>query len=380
LTLGISSEAGTKTDIWTSAKPVSNSPNENRKMLPIPETPVSQCDRDLPLDALRTKTFEIDDDMIESGWDLKDSNHDQTPIPVEAFALNEAKLLCREAMTLITQEAARLVDHPHLAYAEFHKTTGKTQMTRPNYAYPEVLKERLPIMIGNDALDDSEVSDPAAVLTREFVKENDLYFHIIGDAQNSRTKYISFSSLSLNESPHHRPKPGEENFITGICFHSFRHHSVVWSTFDRESHNAIGAIGFRFAHDEKDAKSSTGHTCHNQFKGHVSDDSDCIVKTLDLSPNKASGNTDINRIEISYVPGSGRIGAITLYDDFAGNTSGRVSFKQWGSTNKEPHGVKTVVQEPPRDGQWRFVGMCGDFVESGFGQVLSRVSGIWRKI
>ncbi|KAF2799273.1 hypothetical protein K505DRAFT_231459, partial [Melanomma pulvis-pyrius CBS 109.77] len=39
-----------------------------------------------------------------SGWNLLENNLRQDPIPPEPVALNEARLLCREAMTLITEE------------------------------------------------------------------------------------------------------------------------------------------------------------------------------------------------------------------------------------------------------------------------------------
>jgi len=94
-------------------------------------------DRDL----VRAETFEIDDPYIEPAFDLVINNSTQDPIPLEATAMNEARLLCREAMTLITEEAARLVNHPELAYAHFEESTKLTKMKRPNYAYPENLKD-----------------------------------------------------------------------------------------------------------------------------------------------------------------------------------------------------------------------------------------------
>jgi hypothetical protein len=52
----------------------------------------------------RAFTFEVDEGA--TGWHLLENNARQDPIPPEPVALNEAKLLCREAMTLITEEVS----------------------------------------------------------------------------------------------------------------------------------------------------------------------------------------------------------------------------------------------------------------------------------
>jgi hypothetical protein len=50
----------------------------------------------------RVFTFNVEKGAV--GWNLADTNTRQDPIPPEPVALNEARLLCREAMTLITEE------------------------------------------------------------------------------------------------------------------------------------------------------------------------------------------------------------------------------------------------------------------------------------
>jgi len=54
----------------------------------------------------RAYTFAVDEGA--SGWNLSESNLRLDPIPPEPVALNEARLLCREAMTLITEEVGAL--------------------------------------------------------------------------------------------------------------------------------------------------------------------------------------------------------------------------------------------------------------------------------
>jgi hypothetical protein len=50
----------------------------------------------------RAFTFAVEEGT--SDWNLLENNLRKDPIPPEPVALNEARLLCREAMTLITEE------------------------------------------------------------------------------------------------------------------------------------------------------------------------------------------------------------------------------------------------------------------------------------
>jgi hypothetical protein len=52
----------------------------------------------------RAFTFDVEKGTL--GWNLLENNMRQDPIPPEPVALNEARLLCREAMTLITEEVS----------------------------------------------------------------------------------------------------------------------------------------------------------------------------------------------------------------------------------------------------------------------------------
>ncbi|KAF2020646.1 hypothetical protein BU24DRAFT_5468 [Aaosphaeria arxii CBS 175.79] len=156
----------------------------------------------------RAYTFDVEEGTL--GWNLLENNTRRDPIPPEPVALNEARLLCREAMTLIIEEASRLVDHPHLAYAEYDDRTKSTRMKRPNYAYPQVLKERLPVPIHNDILSDLS-TDGAYLKTIAFAGgEDNIWFEpdMIGDPKANEddlsrkfgaSKYEDFSTLELTE-------------------------------------------------------------------------------------------------------------------------------------------------------------------------------------
>lgn len=66
----------------------------------------SPC-QDKSADSLRIErafTFAVEEGAM--GWNLQENNASQDPIAPEPVALNEAKLLCREAMTLITEEVS----------------------------------------------------------------------------------------------------------------------------------------------------------------------------------------------------------------------------------------------------------------------------------
>jgi hypothetical protein len=330
----------------------------------------------------RAFTFDVDAAL---GWNLLENNMRQDPIPPDPVALNEARLLCREAMTLITEEASRLVDHPHLAYAEFDEKTKSTRMKRPNYAYPEVLKERLPVPIHNDILSDLSI-DGAYLKTVAYASEDNIWFEpdMIGDPKanasdlgqkfGGMSKYEDFSTLELTEpkgAEGHRP-------LRRLALHRYRLSSwrgLVAKSGLKRADNAIGSIGIART---KDDISTVGADGCVHYLGHIhhADKNDALnFKSLEL------GNVDITKIDIAYIPGSGYIAGMTFYDQIDGQNTERLGWKQW--EGKEPAGVVHVVNEPPDRGDgimWKFAGLAGSWVDTmGNGHVLARVSGIWKK-
>jgi hypothetical protein len=256
-------------------------------------------------------------------------------------------------------------------------------MKRPNYAYPEVLKERLPIPIHNDILSDLS-TDGAYLKTAAYAHAGTIWFEhdMVGDPKVNDAelhqkfgvggKYEDFSTLELTEP---RGSTGA-NPLRRIAFHRYTLSSFKsWlsTTGLKQAENAIGAIGLARIHDNTAEAESDG--C-NRHLGHLhrSDDS-TDFKVLELS------NVDITKIEVAYVPGSGYIAGVTFFDQINGQHTERLQWRQW--EGKEPQGLVRVVNEPPDRGDgtvWEFAGLAGSWIDTlGKGHVLARVSGIWKK-
>ncbi|KAF2092680.1 hypothetical protein NA57DRAFT_82045 [Rhizodiscina lignyota] len=368
-----------------------------------------------PRSLSKAETFHVSDSL--PGWALDVLNNERTPITLDSLDLNEARLACREAMTLITEEASRLVNHPELAYADYDSKTKQTRMKRPIYPYPEILRNRLPTFIRNDVAEDAFAHDAAAALTKTYAHNNDLFCHIVGDAPNPDRKYRPFTSLELSEKH-------DNNHVTAISIHGHHHHHLSPSRFSKTAQDAIGVLGFRFLRDETNGRERQADRCTEHYgtpsydrksvkslelykSGNVNAPmplasaakqqgqavrslltnlpaADSAPKTRASLPGAGQPDVSITRIDISYVPGSGRIAGIVFYDVFNGAAAERLAWRQWGMAGNEPHALVTVKQSAPgvaADGRsWRFVGMAGDWDHSIWGDVLARVSGVWRKV
>ena len=322
-------------------------------------------DRDL----VRAETFEIDDPYIVPAFDLVVNNSTRDPIPVEATALNEARLLCREAMTLITEEAARLVNHPELAYAHFEESTKLTKMKRPNYAYPENLRARLPVFIHNDAKDDYFSDDQVVKKLLYYKRDREIFAHVIGPSPNPHRSQVSFTSLDYNE------EKSDDNPIVGLSLHAY-HHAMIHSRFSKNAENAIGGIGFRFKQDPpaKDGKESED-SC-TIWEGASNFHARKYAKLPAVGAPKDP--IQVSKIVISYLPTAGCIAGLEFYNDSSPLPC--LSWKQWGSQREEPNGLITETQQPPQEGNWTFIGLTGYWdVSVTKSRVLSRISGIWKK-
>jgi hypothetical protein len=262
-------------------------------------------------------------------------------------------------------------------------------MKRPNYAFPEVLKERLPIPVHNDILSDLSI-DGAYLKTIAYARagagEDNIWFEpdMVGDPKATEAdfhkkfgmggRYEDFSTLELTEP---RGSKGA-NAIRRIALHrytlsSFK--SMLSTAGLKSAENAIGAIGLaRVQHNPKEASvQADGCTHHLGHLHHSNDAGD--FKVLEL------GNLDITKLVIAYIPGSGYIAGITFFDQVDGQHTERLRWHQW--QGKEPQGLVHVVNEPPDRGDgavWRFVGLAGSWIDTmGKGHVLARVTGIWKK-
>lgn len=256
-------------------------------------------------------------------------------------------------------------------------------MKRPNYAYPHVLKERLPIPIHNDIVSDLS-TDGAYLKTVAYALEDNMWFEpdMVGDPKATDSdlkekfgiggKYEDFSTLELTE-----PRgPKGANPLRRIALHRYSLSSFkswIASTGLKQAENAIGAIGLARIHDSPDEAEADGCN-HHLGHFHRGDDASDF-KSLDL------GNVDITKIDIAYVPGSGYIAGMTFYDQIDGQHTERLRWKQW--EGKEPQGLVHIFNEPPERGDgtvWRFAGLAGSWIDTlGKGHVLARVTGIWKK-
>lgn len=229
------------------------------------------------------------------------------PIPVDPVALNEARLLCRQAMTLITEEvstlkqhsrglvlnclsqAARLVSHPDLAYADFSIKTQRTKLKRPNYAYPEVLAARLPVPLRNDALPTAFPSSAAARLTQAFARGDELHCILVGDEPNPNRTIKPFTSLAMapnsaaaapvidgvvaSTAPENTAADDDAlPQLARLSLHSYHHHALSLSSFSKGSSHAIGAIGFRFTNSGPSSSSSSASSSSKKKAAEEKDD------------------------------------------------------------------------------------------------------------
>lgn len=328
-------------------------------------SPTVYLDKDL----VRAETFEIDDPYIQPAFDLTFNNSTRDPIPVEATALNEARLLCREAMTLITEEAARLVNHPELAYAHFDESTQQTRMKRPNYAYPENLKDRLPVFIHNDAKDDYFSNDQVVKKLLYYKRDRELFARLIGPSPNPHRSQVSFTSLDMNE------EKSDDNPIVALSLHAY-HHSVIHSRFSKVAENAIGGIGFRFQQDTPVQDGTDSEDGCTVREGAANFEARKFVKLPAVGLPKAP--IQISKIVVSYLPTPGYIAGLEFYNDSSPLPC--LSWKQWGTQKEQPAGLIVETQQPHREGNWTFIGLTGYWdVSVTKSRVLSSISGIWKK-
>lgn len=350
----------------------------------------------------RGSTFGLMDPDNPAGWELAKVDDAKGPLPVDVATMKKADLLCRAAMTLITEEAARLVNHPHLAYAEFDDVNLRIRINKPNYPVPELLEQRLPVFSGNDATDETLSDDAAVILTMQHAHGDDLYFHLIGDVPHPHRKYKTFSTLEVSDP--RRLTTGPVNRVKRISIHAYRRHGWNWSRYGKASDSGIGALGFTWMYNSlpKEKIKTKSDGCTDHFGGHVQDD-EKDYRTADINPGSSGPASDsspgtaigIARIDVQYCPGDGRIASLTFYESPPSMQGAMVdkslpvlTWRQWdhdGSDGRLPEGLKTITQSPPQDdSRWAFVGICGAFDDEGLwrgrGKVLARVSGVWRKL
>ena len=253
-------------------------------------------------------------------------------------------------------------------------------MKRPNYAYPEVLKARLPVPVHDDTGTNLS-TDGAYLMTESHVHDGNLWYRhdMVGDAidpeshKNLGSNYKHFCTLDWSE-----PLGKEvQNPLRRIVFHLYEHHHYpMTNEFFKKSDCAIGALGFGFEQDDEDDKQGDGCT---RVAGEVrwrARHKSANWSTFDIS------GLDITNVVISYVPGQKRIAKMVFQDKLDGSTNDVFTFKSW--EGNEPEALIHESLEPPDQGDgavWRFVGLSGSFISHPIqNQVLARVSPIWKKM
>jgi hypothetical protein len=213
-------------------------------------------------------------------------------------------------------------------------------MKRPNYAYPETLAARLPIPIYQAIVSDLS-TDGAYIKTMAFANADaaneSIWFepNMVGDpklsaadltAKFGKCKYEDFSTLELTEG--NDASQIAANPLRGISIHRYRQHSYIgWLTKASLSaaNNAIGAIGLSLLRDDASAAGPDG-CVHYLGQRHHADASDASsYKHTDIS------SAEISRIDIGYVPGTGYIAGIVVYDLVGGSEVERLGWRQWGN-------------------------------------------------
>ena len=292
-----------------------------------------------------------------------------------------------------------------------------TKMKRPIYVYPEVIKARLPVFIRNDAATARRSRDPVILKLKQF-DNNDLWAELIGDDLDPKWSYRHFVSLERNEST---DNVDLVNPLVGMSIHAYAHsHRYhVLPQWWKESHRSIGGFGFKFENDTHKAdqdgctqwegenqsddrslfKSLMFHNTikdmkeeikvkpeeeshHRWMPGHSSKaikpdgNMETVVRKTSLH-EAASEHKNIERIDVYHTPGTGRIAGLVFWDSYGATP---LAWKQWEGV--KPSNVKCVEHYPPRDAKYAFVGVMGDWTTDVFGnnKVLSRFSGIWRKV
>lgn len=326
------------------------------------------------------------------------------------------------------------MSHPDLAYADFSIKTQRTKLKRPNYAYPEVLAARLPVPLRNDALPTAFPSSAAARLTQAFARGDELHCILVGDEPNPNRTIKPFTSLAMapnsaaatpvdgvvaSTAPEYAAAADDDALpqLARLSLHSYHHHALSLSSFSKGSSHAIGAIGFRFTTNSP-SLSSSGSSSSSKKKAAEEKEDGCTHhagspsfhtlsssgapswRALELASHAGHPAVNVVRVDVFYAPRSHRIAGLAFWDEFDGKRVERLAWKQWevdaaeeGGGHQQqqqqhqqqqqqlPEGMVCFKQEPPRDGaRWAFVGLSGEWDESVWGSVLTRVGAVWRRV
>lgn len=316
------------------------------------------------------------------------------PVEMTPKSLNEARLLARKGMILITEETARLVQEPELA------DVGPNGEMRPlPYSYPGELAIRLPVSLsqlrtcrkvlkilqvkrhittGRTGTDVGIEGSNQTPLTAEEIAvigkwanlEDFVFAPLSGTPRppirgcwSSRGKEAIFCTLNKFTNL------DDEN-LTKLRFHGHEHHpmdfGLDFKKHSKSSDGFLAGIGFSISTDAGTQANTDGTHRH---VGKLSKDAEFWSTLADLSYSR------VTKVVVETIPGSGRISGLVLMDNEENEIT---SWKQYGQAKAEkPPGLKIEEQVPPdMKGAYALCGFWGhtDAI------VISRVGAIWKRI
>ncbi|MCJ1394266.1 hypothetical protein MMC18_007144 [Xylographa bjoerkii] len=290
------------------------------------------------------------------------------PIALTAESLNKARLFARKEMTLIADENARLIREPELSDVD---ETGE-QRPLP-YTYPGKLAMRLPVKIPHSSTSDqSDASSSSRKPTKEetaaisaYARRDGLHFSPLAGDHPSLTHAL----LDRGKSKAFCTLEPSVVVLTKLRFHAHEHHYgdlfADCRRHSKSSQGCLSAIGFSTSGDANARPLEDG--THHRV-GHPNDNLTYWSRLADLSFAKVA------KVVVEYVPGSGRVAALSLWD---GSGNEVTSWRQYGQAKLEkPRGLRVVEQMPPEGrGGWLLVGFWG----SVDAVVVARVGAVWKR-
>ena len=204
----------------------------------------------------------VEDDKVDtqnyqytSGWELDSLNNDKTPIQVDAVQLNEARLVCREAMTNITEEVrsviTRVTDDANPAGCNTRRGAS-TCVCLVRCRHKEHKNEATRLSMARTfALPAADVEGARVVWrlkritkVQAHLASKEAYYELLGDDRNPARKYEDFCTLDIVPKRNNGSNIEPGLLLRRLSIQTYYHHTLDWSSFAKSADHAIGAIGF----------------------------------------------------------------------------------------------------------------------------------------
>lgn len=343
--------------------------------------------------------------------------------------LSLMRLLCRNAMIYIQEQAAELVIDPDKSITK--SLNGQPHFALPQYICPGVIKNVLPVSKYGDFKRFMEIYDFDEI-PPSFIESSELFWwDVIGDTLSIYKKYEYFAMGNFDVENEELPEAVTAN---GFSSRWWKHFSKPI----KDSKNAISGLGMQYGHrpswvpdkvrkEEDEAHDQMTPTTTQAQQQKVEKDTKpwqtfagskpAEVDWKKIEERGGDKNSPAINIVVGYwQPGSGRIAGIDLSstpDDegdvtatSANNMANTAadgsnnkkpepafSYRSWdtrGLDTQEPYEVMAKVSRPggeeledeDRDKKWIFAGFLGAFEKVGplkTGRVLARLAVVWKR-